>query len=499
MSRKRTTTGNRNAGGDLADMVRRANEAATAGDFERAASLFRAVHRRRPRDPSPALALGRCLVRLGRLAEAGKVLRKAVKHTPDLAPAWLELTTVYAGLERDDEALAAVDEALRREPDNPQFIAAKANVLSATGRHEEAAEALRPALERDPGEVNLALALANAAPGAGEVPRAVEALDRALASPDAAPPLRTTAMFALGRLLDSSGDYDRAFDVIQKANRSKPVRFDPDAFEAAVSEMIGNWSRESAEASPRVDQPGSERIMFIVGMPRSGTSLVEQILGAHPAVRACGELTLIREVVDDLTGGFNTSGTPLLTDPSTLDEPRLRRAAKQYLADVAARDRSAERFTDKMPSNLLHLGLISRMLPDAKVIHVQRDPLDACLSCYFHEFGSGNAFAYDLEHLARFRRCCEALMAHWRTVLDVAIHEISYEALVENPETGVREMLDDLGLAWDEGCLRFHESNRVARTASRDQVRRPITNSSIGRWRRYEGRLGPLQAALTGS
>jgi hypothetical protein len=233
----------------------------------------------------------------------------------------------------------------------------------------------------------------------------------------------------------------------------------------------------------------SDLPIFILGMPRSGTTLIEQILASHRDVRGAGELRHVTRAVDAI-GGYPGFAGGLSTE-------RLEALAEQYLAQVRPLADGRRRVVDKMPANFLYAGLIHLMLPQAKIIHARRDPVDTCLSCYTKLFASEQAFAYDLTELGEFHRAYQHLMAHWRAVLPPsAFIEIDYEAVVDDVEGVSRRLLDWLELPWDPNVLEFHRTDRAVRTASVNQVRKPIYTSAKGRWRKHAANLGPLLNAL---
>jgi len=233
--------------------------------------------------------------------------------------------------------------------------------------------------------------------------------------------------------------------------------------------------------------------VFIVGMPRSGTSLVEQILSCHRAVFGAGERAEIGLAAERIA---RETGVAYPAAVETLDPATLARHGEAYLDGLRRLAPEARRITDKMPANFLHLGLIARILPGARVIHCRRDPRDVCLSCFAHDFFQGNEFSNDLADLARYWRAHHRLMAHWRRVLPLDMLEVRYEALVADQEGESRRLIDFCGLDWDPACLDFHKARRVVRTSSSVQVRRPIFTGSIGRWRAFAAELAPLTAAL---
>ena len=235
--------------------------------------------------------------------------------------------------------------------------------------------------------------------------------------------------------------------------------------------------------------------MFIVGMPRSGTSLVEQIIASHPRAFGAGELNDIGRMARELPVLVNTARPyPEALDRLTPDI--VDTLAGRYLGALSARAPDAARVTDKMPFNMLWLGLIAKLFPNARVIHCRREAMDNCLSCYFQLFNQGLRFSYDLAHLGRVYRQHERLMAHWQACLPLSMLTVDYETLVADPENQTRRLIAFTGLEWDAGCLDFHRTERDVRTASVWQVRQPVYQSSVARWRAYEPWLGSLQAAL---
>ncbi|MBK7406297.1 MAG: sulfotransferase [Phycisphaerales bacterium] len=234
-----------------------------------------------------------------------------------------------------------------------------------------------------------------------------------------------------------------------------------------------------------------------MGMPRSGTSLVEQIIASHPGAYGGGELNFVAMAARDLL-------MPTVERPSiaaqldALRQPTLDRESQKVQRLMTEPSPRAERFTDKLPQNFLHLGMIELLFPQARVIHCRRDPRDTCLSCYTHLFGGANnqPFAGDLVHLGRYYRAYERIMEHWRRVTSLPMMEVVYEELVADLDGAARRVVEFTGLEWDEQCLRFYETRRDVITESADQVRRPIYSSSIGRWKRFGAHLDPLARAL---
>ena len=303
--------------------------------------------------------------------------------------------------------------------------------------------------------------------------------------------------FALGKAYADLKDHRRSFEHLLAANAGKRamISYDEQAALMEFDRIERTFTRELiATKSGRGD--ASPRPIFILGMPRSGTTLVEQILASHPMVHGAGELETLSEIALVLRGpDGRTISYPEFVP--TLDGSALMGIGARYLAAVNERAPKGERVTDKMPANYYFVGLIHLALPNAKIIHTIRNPVDTCLSCFSKLFTKGQNHTYDLGELGRYYKRYEQLMAHWRHVLPPGrILDVRYEDVVEDLEMQARRILFHCGLGWDDRCLSFHETDRPVRTASAWQVRQPIYGSAVGRWRDYEEFLDPLLAAL---
>ena len=301
---------------------------------------------------------------------------------------------------------------------------------------------------------------------------------------------RATLHFGLGKAFLDIGDSVEAFRHYDEGNRLKrsTYAYDIEATERWMESLAEVFSPALLEARDVVGAR-SPAPVFVVGMPRSGTTLVEQILASHPRVHGAGELRRLQTLVDGIAD-FPSS-------VRSLTATQCKAVGEAYLDFIAPMAIGKQYVVDKMPSNFLFAGMIRLMLPGAHIIHCRRDPVDTCLSCYTKLFAGEQPFAYDQTELGRFYRAYERLMANWRTALPAAeFLEVDYEAVVADIETQARRMLDFLGLPWDAAVLRFHETERPIRTASVNQVREPIYRSSVGRWRQHAAQLQPLLKAL---
>jgi tetratricopeptide (TPR) repeat protein len=464
------------------------------GEFGIAVQHYQEALRLKSDFPEAHYNLGNALQELGYLEAAVEHYRAALRLRPNFPEGHNNLANVLQTQGKFDEAKASYQQALRLRADFQEARAGLARVLEKEGSFEQAYEHLKPLVEA--GSTNPAV-LITFALLCRHFDRRTEArtlLERRLTQGSIPLGQRRVLLFMLGTLCDELGAFDQAFMYYQQANILKPRRFDPSQHAAFIEALIATCNADFLARMPRATQQ-SERPIFIVGMPRSGTSLVEQILASHPAVYGAGELEDINQIANSLADTLGTD-RPYPYSLKMLSQETLNSTAQRYLDRLAMLSDDALRVTDKMPGNFVHLGLIALLFPRARIIHCVRDPLDTCLSCYFQDFVNLHPYAYDLTHLGAYYRQYQRLMRHWEEVLDLPMLKVQYEELVAHQEPLSRQIVAFCGLEWHEQCLRFHETKRVVRTASYDQVRRPMYTTSIGRHRHYARYLGPLKAAL---
>ena len=425
--------------------------------------------------------------------EAAACFRQALRFRPDDPGIHINLATVLTDLGRDQEAEASYRRALELKPGHTAATAGLAMLLERRGDFGVASTLVGPLVDAGTTDVLLLLSQAVLLRHQDRRTDAVALLEQCLQQP-MENKRRVEVHFALGKLYDELRRYEQAFHHFLQANTLDAKEFNGqevarqfDAFAAAFApQRIGQRPR----ASNRSRLP-----VFIVGMPRSGTSLVEQILASHPLVHGAGELIDIHDIASQLPALLGTSNPY----PQCLDDLTRRNIdpiAQRHLDRLARLSHDAVRVTDKMPHNFMALGLIDLLFPGARVIHCLRDPIDTCLSIYFQRFNDFHGYARDLESLGKYYRQYLRLMAHWKTVLRIPLMDIQYEELVDNQEELSRKMLEFCELKWDDRCLRFHESGRLVMTMSYDQVRRPMYRKSVARWKNYEQFLEPLVNAL---
>jgi tetratricopeptide (TPR) repeat protein len=425
-----------------------ANAYRLAGRLTEAIAAYREAVRLNPGFAGAHHGLGAALLRAGREADAAPCFRAAVRAKPDWAAAWLDLGTTCAAVGELDEAATALRRALALQP-----------ALSEARRH-------LAALQDDPP----AAAAARAADA--QVP-AAERID---------------LLFALGRAADRAGTFADAFRHFEAANRLLRMTlaqaghaYDRAKMARDVEKLIAAFPR-AAFAAPHPGADLSEAPVFILGMPRAGSTLFEQIAASHSQVFGAGE----RKGIGEIAARIGWRPSPAWSPDA------IRAAAAGYLDGAPAG--GAARIIDKMPDNIFQLGLIATMFPHARVIFCARDPLDTCLSCYFQRFAEPYVFDTDLDDCADRYRAVALLAAHWQSVLPLRMMTLSYDALVSDLEGQARRLIAFLGLDWEPGCLDFHTTRRTVRTASWAQVRQPLYQTASGRWRNYRQFLGGLIA-----
>jgi tetratricopeptide (TPR) repeat protein len=437
------------------------------------------------------LGRGNLLRDLKRYDEALAAYDKALALNPDLANAWLGRGNVFHDRHRLDEALQNYGKAIALKANFADAYAHKARVLLEIGRLDEASREIEQAIKLAPRRTrfyhNLAMARRLTA---GEFHlNAMEELARDRHS--LAVDEQIELNFALGKALADVGDRERSFRLLLDGNslKRKQTHYDEAASLGSLARTRTIFTDELMRGNAGSGDPSSVPI-FILGMPRSGTTLVEQILASHPKVFGAGEIDDFGEAAGRLIDNYPETIASMPGD-------RFRALGAAYLDRTRDAAPWAERITNKMPDNFRLAGLIHLALPKARIIHTRRDPIDTCLSCFSILFAGNLGFAYDLAELGRYYRGYEALMAHWRAVLppDVML-EVQYEEVVADLEGQARRIIAHCGLEWDANCLDFHKTARPVRTSSITQVRRPIYDSSVGRWRAYEAFLGPLLAEL---
>jgi tetratricopeptide (TPR) repeat protein len=435
---------------------------------------------------------------LGDLAQAEAAVRHSLLIDASSAASWVQLGSVLAHTMRQTAALDAYDQALRIDPNQIRVMLSRGHVLKTLGRRAEAEAAYRHCLELQPdfGEAYYSFAdLKNYIFSDAEV----LAMQAVLRDSQTTEKSLVQIHFALGRAHEQRRQFSQAFVHYAAGNvaRRRSAPFDVAAFAGKCRRVAATFSAEffnsrrhcgSADAAP----------IFIVGLPRSGSTLVEQVLASHSCIEGTMELPHILRFVRELdqhNGATDTYPESVID----LSAAQLELLGQRYIEETRIYRSGRPYFIDKMPNNFSHVGLLQLILPQATVIDVRRHPLDACFSAYKQHFAQGQSFSYDLEDLGRYYSSYLELMDHWDSVLPGKVFHLAYEDLVRNTESTVRQLIAHCGLEFEPACLRFHETQRSVRTASSEQVRQPIFDSSIGYWRNFEAQLEPLRRSLGAS
>jgi tetratricopeptide (TPR) repeat protein len=407
--------------------------------------------------------LGNVLKHQGKLDEAFISYRRALTLRPNYVEAHHNLGVIFSELGKRDDAIACYKKTLALKPDYVQAYSGLSAIITYT-------------------EVD-------------DVVRAMEDLYQTKGDmPDTD---RIDLGFALGKAFEDLGDYDKSFAFILEANRLKrrssefSIQKEHDLFERNKKTFSPGFFSSHQGIGYQDKTP-----IFILGMPRSGTTLVEQILASHPLVFGAGELAVLAMLIDDHCSKAKTTSFPECVLDFAMDA--FAKMGAEYIAKIREYSSDALYITDKMPHNFLHVGFINTILPNAKVIHCLRDPMDTCFSIFKKDFKGPHKYAHDLFELGRYYNLYRDLMAHWEKVLPGFMHSLKYEELISDQQNQTKGLLDFCGLPWDETCLDFHKTERRVGTASLAQVRQPIYNDSIELWKRYEKHLEPLKKAIYG-
>jgi len=434
------------------------------------------------------------LLDLGRLTEAEQAVRRLLKIEAENPKNWVLLGTVLTRLMRQADAVPVFEEAVRLNPGEVRLRLSIGHLHKTLGRRRECEAAYKSCLELDPtfGEAYCSLAdLKNYIFSDAEITAM-----RALLNDDGGDADQALLHFALGKAFEQQKNYPLAFSHYSTGNarRRKTVLFDVEGFENKTLRVRQCFDRAFFAQRSAVGWPDDAPI-FVVGLPRSGSTLVEQILASHSRVEGTFELPNVLTIVREFDH----------RDPRHDAYPEAVRAVppgefaqlgRRYIEETAPLRSGRPRFIDKMPNNFSHVGLIHAMLPNAIIVDVRRHPMDACFSAYKQYFAEGQSFSYDLGDLGRYYRCYLSLMDHWDEVLPGKVLHLSYEALVRDPEANIRRLLAHCGLDFEPACLAFHETKRSVRTASAEQVRQPLYASGVGYWKHFEAELEPLRRAL---
>jgi tetratricopeptide (TPR) repeat protein len=500
------------------------------GRLEEAERLYRRVLHGNPRNVDALRLLAQIASGAGHVEDAESMLLEALRLAPDYLLAILDLGRLYKEEDRFAEAIASFDRAIALEPNRFQAHFMRAATLARASFTPEAVAAYQHCLELRPRHAGALLGLGHVLKASGAYAGAVAAYDESrrlapdsgetywslanlktyrfdketvaemekhAASTELPVRSRVNFLFALGKAKEDEGDFERAWQHYREGNETQraEVTYDPVQTEVVNDRIVAAFTADFLSSLQGAGDPDPAPV-FILGLPRSGSTLLEQVLASHSAVEGTAELPYVGR----LATSIGRKAGPGLKYPEAVRELASTRFAglgTEYLSLARVHRRTpAPRFIDKMPNNFPNVGLIALMLPNARIVDARRHPLDACLSCYRQLFAKGQNFTYDLTEIGEYYLQYQRMMDHWHAVLPGRVLTVQYEEVVADFEAQARRLLEFCGLAWEDACLRFWESERPVRTPSAEQVRQPIYERSVGHWRHYERHLGELFAVL---
>jgi tetratricopeptide (TPR) repeat protein len=494
--------------------------------------LLKAHLKASPTDVAAMRMLGELAARLGRNGDAEKLLARAIELAPTFEAARHNLAIVLYRQQKMGEALGEIDWLIARDPRNPQYRNLKAASLARLGEYEEAIPLYLQLSREFPGDPRIWLSFGHALRSAGRQQECITAyrkciaakpsfgeaywslanlktfqfgsaevtsMQNALGAAQASEEDRFHLHFALGKALEDEGQFEASFHhyALGNALRRKQTNYSADETTSHKERSIALFTPSFLRERAGLGCPDAAPI-FIVGLPRSGSTLIEQILASHSQVEGTMELpdvSFLARRLSDLKLKSDTSKYPETV--AMLDGPALKALGEEYIERTRIHRKTGRPyFIDKMPNNFAHVGLIHLMLPNAKIIDARRHPLGSCLSAFKQHFARGQTFSYSLEDLGRYYRDYAELMAHVDDVLPGRVHRVFYEQMIADTEGQIRALLAHCGLAFEDACLSFHKNDRAVRTASSEQVRQPIYTGATDHWKNFDSWLGPLREAL---
>ncbi len=497
--------------------------------YNKAEVIYRDILRRDPTNVNATRLLGVTALELGQHRLATRLLRNAIKLRPEFFGARLDLARAY--IEKDDlnEGEETLAEAIRLEPRLPYPRMLLGNLLSKAGHYEIAVEAYEAALALDPQQGGSLSGMGHALktigrqddaiaayrecirlyPSAGETywslanlktfrftDEDIESMKKFVGAENLPDETRVNFNFALGKAYEDRDDFERGFSYYETGNRIRreTERYDPVSTEVIHDRIIETISPELLRKHEKSGDPDPAPI-FIVGLPRSGSTLIEQILASHEQVEGTHELPDLPRTIMEINKQ-RPHGETYPEALSYFSAEELHQLGRQYLDSTLRHRTGLPFFTDKMPNNFPSIGLIQLILPNAKIINARRHPLDSCMGSFKQLFFKGQAFTYDLVEIGEYYLEYQRLVDHWHDLLPGKVLDIQYEEMVMDQEAQTRRLIDFCELPWDDGCLRFYETDRAVNTASSEQVRQPIYSKSLNSWRRFEKELQPLIEVL---
>jgi len=505
--------------------IAKAREHENKGDPQAAEMIYREVLGKDPRHVEAARLLAGIAAKNKRFRDAEVFLRQVLKNAPDYVRAWVDLVNVQRELDKLDDSVESAKQVLRLAPDNAESHMVYAGAIGMTGMHEEAIESYQKALKMAPDKAGAICSMAHHQKTIGQQDqsiasyrRAIEvkpdhaeaywslanlktfrfadgevaAMEALLENPDLPDDARAQVHNALGLEMEGRKDYDRAFDHFEKCNEARrPLEFyDPVETQGTNDRLIEMFNAEFLEKNAGVPD-GPVTPILIVGLPRSGSTLIEQILASHSQVDGTHELGDLSRAIQSVRKE-KTRRSRFPEALANLEVDEWKKIGEAYLQRTEIFRSGAPYFVDKNPNNFIYAGIMKLALPNTKIVNARRHPLDSCLGSFKQLFASGQPFSYDITELAEYYLQYQRLMDYWHELLPGFVLDVQYESIVADLDAEVTRILDFCELPFEEACLKFHETERAVKTASSEQVRRPIYSSSVNLWRNYEPHLDEM-------
>jgi tetratricopeptide (TPR) repeat protein len=501
------------------------------GNPVKSEQLIRGILQRDPTDATAMRLLAEIGIRVGRYGDARNLLERCLKLNPSFQLARYNYAVVLIHMQAFAKALDEIDTLLSDDPGNPGYRNLKGTVLVRKGDYEDALVVYEEILKDHPNQARVLMSYGHTLKTLGRQDEAIAAYRKSIeinpgigetywnlanlktfrftddeiaamcgqvANQGSDPEDLAHIAFALGKAYEDRENYDKSFDFYARGNAIRRTRHphDPDQNSADTESQIKSLTADFFAARKGYGCQAPDPI-FILGLPRAGSTLLEQILASHSQVEATAELLTITAISRQLGGvrkGHTASKYPEIM--TTLSQEQFAQLGERYLEATRVQRHGKPFFIDKMPNNFLHIGLIHSILPNARIIDARRHPMAGCFAAFKQLFTNGQTFTYDLADIGRYYADYVRVMDHWDEVLPGRVHLVQYEELVADPEGQIRGLLEYCGLPFEEGCLRFYETDRAVLTPSAEQVRQPIYTDAVEQWRNYETHLGPLKEAL---
>jgi len=477
---------------NISQLIQTGLEHHQAGRLQEAEIIYQSILKEQPQHPDALHLLGVIAHTVGKNDIAVNLIETAIKINPDVPDFYNNCGEAYRALQKNDLAIVRYEQALAIKPDYAEPHSNLGITHAEQGQMEEACTHFEQALAIKPNFAEAHHHLTMSKPKQDQV----HVIEKLLTNPSISAIDSMRYHYALGNIFDSAKSFTQAFEHYNKANtlKRKSITYDSQSHSDFVDRLIKTYSKSYFQKFTKCGS-NSELPTFIIGMPRSGTTLVEQIISSHAQVYGAGELESFRRIEAAITKRFEASN-PYPECMSLCDESVVLDFSAKYLGELDNYSQVAIRITDKMPINFLLIGLIKILFPKARIIHCRRNALDTCTSIFLNYFVDANEYSFDLNDIGQYYLDYERLMVHWHGLFPTEIFDVQYEELVMNQEKISRQLIEHIGLEWDDKCLDFHLNKRIIKTASTLQVRQPIYKNSINRWKQYERHLEPLKAIL---